>query len=55
MVSQTARAFGIAIEIDALVKNLMNKVKEYLTWATEANEAANKASSEVEALKKSQV
>lgn len=55
MVSQTARAFSTAIEADALVINLMNKNKEYTTWATKIVEAARKASAEVETLKKNQV
>lgn len=55
MVSQTTRAFGIAIEAKAFIKNLMNKDKGYLTQAIEVKETAKKASSEVEALKKSQV
>lgn len=54
MVSQTAKVFGTAIEAEALVKNLVNKNKGYLTRANKVEEATKKSKSEVEALKKSQ-
>lgn len=54
MVSQTVRAFGTAIKAEALVKNLVNKNKGYMTHTSEVEEEAKKASIEVEALKKCQ-
>lgn len=54
MVSQMARAFGIAIEAKALAKNLMNKNSGYVTQVKEAKEATKKSKLKVEALKKSQ-
>lgn len=54
MVIQTAKAFGIAIETEALVKNLQNKNKRFASKTFEAEEVAKKALAEVEALEKSQ-
>lgn len=42
MVTQTTRAFGTAIKVEAFVKNLMNKNKGFMTRATEAEEAEKK-------------
>lgn len=54
MVSQKSRAFGTTIEVEALVKNLVNKNKGFMTWASEAEEATKKVLAEVKALKKGQ-
>lgn len=48
------RAFGNAIEAEALVKNLMNKNKGFMTRASKTEEVVKKALTEVEALKKCQ-
>lgn len=36
------KSFGIAIEFEALVKNLISKNKGYMTRATEAKEAGKR-------------
>lgn len=53
MVSQTTRAFDFTIEAKALFKNLLNKNKGFVNWASEVEEAIEKALAEVEAMKKS--
>lgn len=47
------RTFGIAIKVEALIKNLLNKKKGFAHRPSEAEKIAKNALAKVEALKKS--
>ncbi|CAI9753697.1 unnamed protein product [Fraxinus pennsylvanica] len=52
MVSQTRRAFGIAIKAEALFKNLQSKNREFVNRTSQAKKAVSKSKAKAEAIKK---